>query len=117
MARDPRRPRDDDDVVRITTAATSRHADIAARQKRYLLSMSLRSLCFVGAIVAALAHVAWLWPILIAGALILPYIAVVMANATFSRSDGFDLPDGRYTRELGDGPAGPTMSDTGGARS
>ena len=31
--------------------------------------MTLRTLCFVGAIVAALADVGWLWPILIAGAL------------------------------------------------
>jgi hypothetical protein len=96
MARDLRRHRDE--AVRITTAASSRDADIATRQRRYLLSMSLRSLCFVGAIVAALAHVGWLWPILIAGALVLPYIAVVMANATTTRSDGFELLDGQYDR-------------------
>src|SRR6478752_5545327 len=103
MARDLRRPgsRHGDEAVRITTAASNRGDDIAARQKRYLFSMSLRSLCFVGAIIAALAHVGWLWPILIAGALVLPYIAVVMANATMSKGDGFDLPDGRYVRELG----------------
>ena len=105
MARDVRRhgSRHGDEAVRITTAATNRNVDIAARQKRYLISMTLRSLCFVGAIVAALAHVAWLWPILIAGALVLPYIAVVMANATMTKRDGFDLPDGRYVRELGTG--------------
>jgi hypothetical protein len=97
MARDRSRSQE---AVRITTAATNRHADIAARQRRYLLSMSLRSLCFVGAIVAALAGVGWLWPILIAGALILPYIAVVMANAVTTRSDAFDLADTAYRREL-----------------
>jgi hypothetical protein len=96
MARDVRRQREE--AVRITTAASSRDADIAIRQRRYLLSMSLRSLCFVGAIVAALAHVGWLWPILIAGALILPYVAVVMANATTSRSDGFELQGGQLGR-------------------
>ena len=98
MARDLRRPQGE--AVRITTAPSNRNADIAARQKRYLISMTLRSLCFVGAIVAALAHVGWLWPILIAGALILPYVAVVMANAVMTRDDGIDLPDGRYVREL-----------------
>lgn len=97
MARDRSRSQE---AVRITTAATNRNADIAARQRRYLLSMSLRSLCFVGAIVAALAGVGWLWPILIAGALILPYIAVVMANAVTTRSDAFDLADTAYRREL-----------------
>jgi Protein of unknown function (DUF3099) len=89
MARDLRRRdgRHGDEAVRITTAASSRNDDIAARQKRYLYSMTLRSLCFVGAIIAALAHVGWLWPILIAGALVLPYIAVVMANATMTKRD------------------------------
>ena len=85
------RSRRDDDAVRITTAGSSREADIALRQRRYLISMTLRSVCFVGAGVAALSGVAWLWPILIAGALILPYIAVVLANAVTTRSDSFDL--------------------------
>ena len=88
------------EAVRITTAATNRADDIAARQRRYLLSMSLRSACFVGAVLAGLAGVEWLWPILIAGALILPYIAVVMANARSTRSDTFELPDTAYRREL-----------------
>ena len=96
MARDARR--EQDEAIRITTASSSRDLDIAVRQKRYLFSMTLRSLCFVGAIIAALAHVGWLWPILIAGALILPYIAVVMANATSSKSDGFSLIDSQYGR-------------------
>jgi hypothetical protein len=104
MARPRTRP---PEAVRITTAATDRNADIAARQRRYLLSMSLRSLCFVGAVIAGLAGVNWLWPILIAGALILPYIAVVMANAVTTRTDAFDLADTAYRRELQTGAATP----------
>ena len=74
------------------------------RQQRYLLSMSLRSLCFVGAIIASLAGIGWLWPILIVGALVLPYVAVVMANAAAPRQDGFELLDGGLGRpELGAG--------------
>lgn len=80
-----------EDAVRITTAASSRNVDIATRQKRYLLSMSLRTICFVGAIIANLAGVDWLWPILVVGALVLPYVAVVMANAAGPRQDGFSL--------------------------
>jgi hypothetical protein len=96
---------DQQDAVRITTAATSRNADIAARQKRYLLSMSLRTICFVGAIIASLAGIHWLWPILIVGALVLPYVAVVMANAAAPRADGFDLMGPGLGRpELGPGP-------------
>jgi hypothetical protein len=102
MPRDQRRDRSE--AVRITTAASSRSLDIAARQKRYLLSMSLRSACFVGAVVAALAGLDWLWPFLIAGAIILPYVAVVLANVQASRSEAFALPDAAYdARELGPG--------------
>ena len=86
-----RQRKTDDGAVRITTAAANRNDDIAARQKRYLLSMSLRSACFVGAVVAALAGIGWLWPFLIAGAIILPYIAVVLANVATTRTEGFEL--------------------------
>ena len=86
-----RQRKTDDGAIRITTAATSRADDIAARQRRYLLSMSLRSACFVGAVVAALAGIGWLWPFLIAGAIILPYIAVVLANVATTRREGFEL--------------------------
>ena len=93
-----------DEVVRITTAAGNRADDIRARQKRYLLSMSLRTLCFVGAIIASLTGVDWLWPILIAGALVLPYVAVVMANAASTKGDGFALVDqGAIRPQLGPG--------------
>ena len=95
MARDSdrsaRRSQRSEQAIRITTAAESREQDIRARQRRYLLSMSLRTLCFVGAIVAALNGVNWLWPFLIAGAIVLPYLAVVMANAAASKGDGFEL--------------------------
>ncbi len=83
-----------DDAVRITTAAASANDDLRARQRRYLLSMSLRTICFVGAIVAALNGIDWLWPFLIGAAIVLPYLAVVMANAAASRKDGFELRDG-----------------------
>ena len=97
-----------DEPIRITTAASSRADDIAARQKRYLLSMSIRSVCFVGAVVSAIAGIGWLWPWLIAAALILPYVAVVMANNSSSKSDGFELVDRGYGR-----PELPAGSDSG----
>jgi hypothetical protein len=94
-------------AIRITSAAASRNEDIARRQKKYLLSMSLRTICFVGAIIASLAGIHWLWPILIAGALVLPYVAVVMANAATTRQDGFALVDhGAAQRQLGPGHEG-----------
>ena len=69
-----RQREDRDTAVRIPSAAPSPHEDLRRRQRRYLLSMSLRSACFVGAVIAGLAGVDWLWPILIAGALVL-YLA------------------------------------------
>ena len=87
MARAQRR---DDEAVRITTASTSAHEDVARRQRRYLFSMGIRTICFVGAIIVGSG---WLMWALIAGALVLPYVAVVMANASTTRSDGFSLVD------------------------
>ena len=88
MARDLRRRQDE--AIRITTAGTSRHDDISARQRRYVLSMGLRTLCFVAAV--PLWQVSpWLSAVFIAAALLLPYVAVVMANAVASRSDEFEL--------------------------
>ena len=82
-----------EDAVRITNAPLNRRDDIAARQRRYLLSMSLRTICFVGAIIASLAGIHWLWPILIVGAILLPYVAVVMANASIGRGTEAGLLD------------------------
>jgi hypothetical protein len=94
MAKDQHGP---DDAFRITTAASSRNADIAARQKRYLLSMGLRTACFIGAATTSiLGGSPIVVGILIVAALVLPYIAVVMANATHTRDDGFVLRDGAH---------------------
>lgn len=44
--------------------------------------MAVRTVCFVGAILAS----GWLRWTLVAGAVLLPYIAVIMANAGRSRA-------------------------------
>ncbi|MGZ5398465.1 MAG: DUF3099 domain-containing protein [Nocardioides sp.] len=77
-------------AIRITTASASAHEDIAARQRRYVFSMALRTVCFVAAILTD-GVLRW---VLVAAALILPYVAVVMANAAATKSDGFRLTDG-----------------------
>jgi hypothetical protein len=94
------------DAVRITTASRSAAEDIAARQKRYLLAMSFRTACFVAAVFVTIT---WVRVVLIAAALVLPYVAVVMANAGAAKSDGFALVNGGSdAREL----PGGTGSDT-----
>ena len=92
------------EAVRITSAAASRNADISARQRRYLVSMGIRTVCFVGAIVAASLGLHWLWPILIGAALVLPYVAVVMANAATTKDDGYALLDRGSRPELEGSP-------------
>ncbi|MDN5893110.1 MAG: DUF3099 domain-containing protein [Nocardioides sp.] len=88
------RQRHDADAVRITTAAPGRGEGIAARERRYLISMGIRVLCFVGAVVVGPGWFRW---ILIAGAVFLPYIAVVMANTAGNRQD----PELRGTHAFG----------------
>jgi len=87
MARDQARSQR---PVRITTAAASREEDIRARQHRYVWSMGFRTLCFVAAVVIGHGVVMWL---LIVAALVLPYVAVVMANAASSKAEDFALQD------------------------
>lgn len=88
--RDGRR---DGDAIRITTAAPSRLLDTAARQRRYLWSMALRTGCVVGAaVVATVSSTGWAFWLLVAGAVVLPYVAVVAANAVAKRTEDPDLP-------------------------
>ncbi len=97
------------EAVRITTVGASRAEDIAARQKRYLLAMGIRTVCFVAAIVVTIT---WLRVLLIVAALVLPYIAVVMANAGASKSEEIGLVHGASTaRELPEGPG--SAADSG----
>jgi hypothetical protein len=90
------RPKHGEDTpIRITTAAAGARVDIAARQKRYVITMGVRTLCFVVVAVLAITHVGpgWLPWIFVVGAVFLPYVAVVMANAANTKSDGFELRD------------------------
>ncbi len=63
-------------VYRITGARRGLSEDVAYRQRRYIISMGIRTVCFVLAIVA---HGPLRFVLLIA-ALTLPYFAVVFAN-------------------------------------
>lgn len=73
--------------VRITTAPPNVADDIDHRRRRYVISMTVRTLCFIGAIVAD----GWLRWVLVVAAFVLPYVAVVMANSASPRVDEADL--------------------------
>lgn len=87
----------DPESVRITTAPTSVADDIAGRQRRYLISMAVRTACVLGAVLVGPGVLRW---VLIAGAVLLPYVAVVLANADNRKDDGFDLRTTNSQREL-----------------
>ena len=82
-----RASRPSEQVFAVTGLPTSLQDDQDDRMRRYLVSMGIRTVCFVLAVVA-LAVLHWMligWTLVIAAA-ILPYVAVVMANATRSRT-------------------------------
>ena len=78
-----------DDPVRVTTAPLSRAEEHRGRQRRYLISMGIRTVCFVGAVVAD-GVLRW---VLVAAAVLLPYVSVVFANTEGRRDDGYLLDD------------------------
>ncbi len=85
------------DAVRITTARSSAAEDMKSRQRRYALSMTIRLVCFVGAVAVGEGVLRW---VLVAAAVFLPLFAVVAANAGDQRDDGFRLPSGAGAHEL-----------------
>ena len=65
------------EIASITSATTGLTVDQAARQRRYFFSMMIRTICFI---LTVLLPSPYRWIALI-GALTLPYIAVIAANA------------------------------------
>lgn len=76
------------DTFQITDAQVPLSEDQGGRTRKYLVSMGIRTICFIGAVLAD----GWLRWVLVAGAVGLPYLAVVIANA------GRESPRGNPTR-------------------
>jgi hypothetical protein len=70
-----------DHAYLVTEAPQARSAEINQRQRRYLLMMGVRVVCFVVTVVLFLNHAGWLTVIPAFGAIALPYFAVVIANS------------------------------------
>ena len=80
-------------ITVVTSAARSHSEDIDLRQRRYVITQSIRILCVV---LAAALPVPLAWKgVLLFGAIALPWFGVVMANAgpTVSRSRSTALVD------------------------
>ena len=95
----------------VTQAQRSLSDDITYRQRRYLLMMGIRALCFVIAVVIFVNHLGWLTVIPALGAIVIPYFAVVFANGGRepSTTRGFMeyQPNVPATRD----PAGPSSEN------
>jgi hypothetical protein len=76
-----------EDVQRITSAPAPGHVDRDARFVRYAWQMGIRTACFILAFFTS----GWVQIVFFALAIVLPYIAVVLANAgTISNGEVLD---------------------------
>jgi hypothetical protein len=98
--------------------------DISYRQRRYLVMMGLRVVCFVIAIILFANGAGWLTAFPAVGAIIIPYFAVVFANGgrepTSQRGfqayeprlpERFSGPPPQYYPGQAEGPASPAGSN------
>jgi hypothetical protein len=65
----------------VTEARRSKSEDIRYRERRYLIMMGIRTVCFAVAIIMFVSHLGWLTAIPVVGAIVIPYFAVIFANA------------------------------------
>ena len=80
-------------VYQISGARRGVRDDVNSRTRRYLISMGIRSVCFVLAVVTD----GWIRWVLISLALVLPYLSVVFANGGRERIE--ELPDADVSRQ------------------
>jgi hypothetical protein len=71
-----KKPPKGQEVFNVSGARTSLTDDVKLRTRKYAISMAVRTACFLGAIVTE-GPLRW---ILFVGAIVLPYVAVVVAN-------------------------------------
>ncbi len=77
----------------MTSAPESLAHEQHGRMRRYLITMGVRTACFVASVLTATAGAAWwVWGTLALGAVLLPYVAVVLANAVSPRAVGSSSP-------------------------
>lgn len=102
-------------VYQVTGARRSVSEDVGSRTKRYLISMGIRTVCLPLAVFTD----GWVRWVFVAGAVLLPYFAVIIANAGRERADPLPtsallgsrqaLGPGRETSETSETSAQPKM--------
>ena len=102
-------------VYAITSAGRSLGAEVHDRTVRYLVSMAVRTACVFGVVLTT----GWVRWIMVIGAVVLPYIAVIAANAGRERprpADSLAPPGtapGLPAMPPGPSGAGPTYAGPG----
>jgi hypothetical protein len=98
----------DGEPVLITEAEPSLDEQIAARRNKYLIMMATRVVSLV--LAAVFYKTPWLLAIFVAGAVVLPWMAVLIANdrppkkaSKVSRFGGHPAPDRAITTSESDG--------------
>lgn len=94
----------------ITNAQLGTSREMASREKRYAITMAIRTACFISMIFVP-GPFRW---VLLGGAIFLPYIAVVLANQANTRvqtSDRVVPGEPSPAPQLTTGPAGPEVID------
>ena len=90
-------------VHRITSAQSALSDDLPGRQKRYFISMMIRTLCFILTVVTP-SPFRWFF---LLGAVTLPYIAVIIANAGRETVTGNTSYFNANAKEIASGSEGP----------
>lgn len=103
-----------DDAQRITSAPESLAADQARRERRYLIQMGIRVVCFLLTVLLWRHVPLWLSLLFLVGAVVLPYVAVLFANAGRERRD--EAPPGLVPRLLDAAPPAPPAAPPAGPR-
>jgi hypothetical protein len=91
--------RTDDEPILVTTAPISPGEERRTRERRYLITMGVRVVAFI---VALVFTTGWIRVIAVGLALVLPWVGVVMANAgpSHSKPKNPSLYTGGGPREL-----------------
>ena len=87
-------------IYQITGARPGIRDDVNSRTRRYLISMGIRTVCFLLAVVTD----GWLRWVMIAAAVLLPYLSVVFANSGRERIEGLPVVALAKENKAIDGP-------------
>lgn len=90
-------------IYQITGARPGVRDDVNSRTRRYLMSMGVRTVCFLLAVVTD----GWLRWLMIAAAVLLPYLSVVFANSGRERIEGLPVVTRTTEAKAIDGPGSP----------